>query len=148
MTEKEKNIPTVDDFEELLRKQGETKLANLINQSSMKCGKKPLFKVKKSREKLELFDFKMEQLVSRKNVGVPCILYNDYGLMRGQMLIVKEMASQNVVGGLMYKMEMQLVEIRGKHIILQDSKGTSTLTGGVAEYCFSIDEIGKTIFPK
>lgn len=22
------------------------------------------------------------------------------------------------------------------------------LTGGVAEYCFSIDEIGKTIFPK
>lgn len=114
----------------------------------MKCGKKPIFKAKKSREKLELFDFKMESLVTVKNSGVPCILYNNYNLMRGQMLIVKEMVAQNVVGGLMYDMEMQLVEIRGKHIILQDSKGTSTLTGGVAEYCFSIDEIGKTIFPK
>lgn len=42
MTEKEKNMPTVDDFEELLRKQGETKLANLINQS-----KKPFQKISK-----------------------------------------------------------------------------------------------------
>lgn len=114
----------------------------------MKCGKKPMFKAKKSREKLELFDFKMEQLVLRKNVGVPCISYNNYNLIRGQMLIVKEMVEKNVVGGLMYDIEMQLVEIRGKYIILQDSKGISTLTGGVAEYCFSIDEIGKTIFPK
>ncbi|MCI6272228.1 MAG: hypothetical protein MR601_04690 [Erysipelotrichaceae bacterium] len=60
----------------------------------MKCGKKPMFKFKKSREKLELFDFKMKQLVSRKNAGMPCILYDNYGLIRGQMLIVKEMAKE------------------------------------------------------
>jgi len=32
----------------------------------MKCGKIPMFKGKKSREKLELYDFKMEQLEQQR----------------------------------------------------------------------------------
>lgn len=83
-----------------------------------------------------------------KSIGVPYISYNQYNLMRGQMLIVKKMSTPNVIGGVQYDIEMELVEIREKYINLQNPKGTSLLTGGAAEYCFPIDEIGKNIFPK
>lgn len=32
----------------------------------MKCGKKPIFKGEKSKERLELFDFKMERLEQQR----------------------------------------------------------------------------------
>ena len=83
-----------------------------------------------------------------KSAKFPCIQYNQYKFISGQILIVKEMLAPSAVGGVIYDTEMELVEIHEKHIILQDRKGTSMLTGGAAEYCFSIEEIGKTIFPK
>ena len=67
---------------------------------------------------------------------------------RGQTVIVKEMISEDVVGGVIYDTEMQFVEIRGNYIILQDRKRTSNLTGSYMEYAFPIDEIGKTISVK
>ena len=78
MTEKEKNMPTVDDFEELLRKQGETKLANLINQS-----KKP-FQKRFCFVRLEDFDkcTNMRQLpqeeVDRRNKVLYSIWWEEH----------------------------------------------------------------------
>lgn len=107
-----------------------------------------LEEIKKSYHDVDMDSLTVGIPATGKSLGVPCVSYNHYNLMRGQMLIVKEMSAPNVIGGVLYDTEMELVEIRGKYIILQDHKGTSSLTGGVAEYCFSIDEIGKNIFPK
>lgn len=71
-----------------------------------------------------------------------------YCFTRGQMVIVKEMKKPTALGDILYNTEMEVSQIGEKYITLLNHKETSGLTGGSAEFCFPIEEIGKNIFPK